>query len=266
MDQPALATLARAPESVAMTYQLRPLSVGEILDGSLALLRRHFALILGIAVVCEGLPTAMDVYMDLAGGTLRHPGLNLLDRVLTAIGSMLVTGATVRIVSEAYLGRTPRLGDALRFAGGRLAAIFGANLLGGLLTFLALIALVIPGVVVACGYSVAAEVAALESGSAGDALRRSWDLTKGFKLKALVLWVVSVSLILLVFLGAGALGGFVAALAGGLDALVTLLAAFVSLLIYPLISCVFTLFYYDLRVRKEGFDLEVLSRQLGLRA
>src|SRR2546425_12905132 len=88
----------------------------------------------------------MDVYMDLAGGTLRHPGLNLLDRVLTAIGSMLVTGATVRIVSEAYLGRTPRLGDALRFAGGRLGAIFGANLLGGLLTFLALIALVIPGV------------------------------------------------------------------------------------------------------------------------
>ena len=149
-------------------------------------------------------------------------------------------------------------------AGGRLGAIFGANLLGGLLTFLALIALVIPGVVVACGYSVAAEVAALESGSAGDALRRSWDLTKGFKLKALVLWVVSVSLILLVFLGAGALGGFVAALAGGLDALVTLLAAFVSLLIYPLISCVFTLFYYDLRVRKEGFDLEVLSRQRQL--
>src|SRR2546422_10747760 len=87
--------------------------------------------------------------------------------------------------------------------------------LGGLLTFLALIALVIPGVVVACGYSVAAEVAALESGSAGGALRRSWGLTKGVKLEALGLWGVSGCLILVVFLGARARGGFRAALAGG---------------------------------------------------
>jgi len=37
----------------------------------------------------------------------------------------------------------------------------------------------------------------------------------------------------------------------------------VSLLIYPVISCVFTVFYYDLRVRKEGFDLEMLSQALS---
>jgi len=30
-----------------------------------------------------------------------------------------------------------------------------------------------------------------------------------------------------------------------------------------LIGCVFTLFYYDLRIRKEGFDLEVLSQSLS---
>ncbi|HYL20849.1 MAG TPA: hypothetical protein VEU74_03735 [Gemmatimonadales bacterium] len=38
-----------------------------------------------------------------------------------------------------------------------------------------------------------------------------------------------------------------------------------TLLMYPVITCVFTLFYCDLRVRKEGFDLEVLSRRLGSR-
>ena len=51
---------------------------------------------------------------------------------------------------------------------------------------------------------------------------------------------------------------------GGLDSVLAVFAACVSLLIYPLISCVFTLFYYDLRVRKEGFDLEMLSHQLEL--
>ncbi len=245
-------------------YQLRPLSIGEILDGALVLLRRHFALVLGIAVVCEGIPTAMDVYIDLTGGGSQNPGLSLLDRLLTLVGSVLVTGATVRVVSEAYLGRTPLFGDAMGFAGSRFGTILGANIMSGFLTVLAILALVIPGIVVACGYSVAAEAAALESGSASEALRRSWDLTKGFKWKALALGVVSIGLILVVYLGAGVLGGIMGEVVGGLDAVLAVLAACVSLLIYPVISCVFTLFYYDLRVRKEGFDLEMLSRQLGL--
>lgn len=245
-------------------YQLRPLSIGEILDGALVLLRRHFALVLGIAVVCEGIPTAMDVYIDLTGGGSQNPGLSLLDRLLTLVGSVLVTGATVRVVSEAYLGRTPLFGDAMGFAGSRFGTILGANIMSGFLTVLATLALVIPGIVVACGYSVAAEAAALESGSASEALRRSWDLTKGFKLKALALGVVSIGLILVVYLGAGVLGGIMGEVVGGLDVVLAVLAACVSLLIYPVISCVFTLFYYDLRVRKEGFDLEMLSRQLGL--
>jgi len=245
-------------------YQLRPLSIGEILDGALVLLRRHFTLVLGIAVVCEGIPTAMDVYIDLTGGGSQNPGLSLLDRLLTLVGSVLVTGATVRVVSEAYLGRTPLFGDAMRFAGSRFGTILGANIMSGFLTVLATLALVIPGIVVACGYSVAAEAAALESGSAGEALRRSWDLTKGFRWKALALGVVSIGLILVVYLGAGVLGGILGAIMGVLDTVLAVFAACVSLLIYPVISCVFTLFYYDLRVRKEGFDLEMLSRQLGL--
>jgi len=220
--------------------------------------------VLGIAVVCEGIPTAMDVYLDLTGGASQDPGLSLLDRVLTLVGSVLVTGATVRVVSEAYLGRTPLFGDAMRFAGGRFGTIFGANFMSGFLTVLATLALVIPGIVVACGYSVAAQAAALEAGSSGEALRRSWALTKGFKWKALALGVVSICLILVVYLGAGVLGGILAGVMGGLDTVLALFAACVSLMIYPVISCVFTLFYYDLRVRKEGFDLEMLSRQLGL--
>ena len=246
------------------TYQLRPLSIGEVLDGALVLLRRHFALVLGITVVCEGIPTAMDVYLDLTGGAAQNPGLSLLDRLLTLVGSVLVTGATVRVVSEAYLGRTPLFGDAMRFASGRFGTIFGANVMSGILTVLATLALIIPGIVVACGYSVAGEAAALESGSSGEALKRSWDLTKGFKWKALALGVVSVGLILVVYLGAGVVGGILGGFVGGLDTVLAVLAACVSLLIYPVLTCVFTLFYYDLRVRKEGFDLEMLSRQLQL--
>jgi len=247
------------------TFELRPLSTGEILDGSLALLRRHFGLLFGIAVACQGVPTALDVYIDLAGGSPAHPALALLDRVLNGIGTLLVTGATVRAVSEAYLGRVPQLNDAVGYAAGKLGVIFGATFASGVVVLLASLALIIPGIVVFCGYSVAGQVAALEPLRAStDALRRSWGLTKGFKGKAFVLWVVSIALILMVVTGVGLVGGLAAGLVGGLEAMVTVVLAVATLLIYPLITCVFTLFYYDLRVRKEGFDLEVLSSQLGI--
>jgi len=247
------------------TFDLRPLSTGEILDGSLALLRRHFGVLFGIALVCQGLPTALDVYIDLAGGTTRQPGLSLLARVLNVIGTLLVTGATVRAVSEAYLGRVPRLSDAIEYGASKLGVIFGATFVSGVVVLLATIAFIIPGIVVFCGYTVVGQVAALETlRSSTEALRRSWDLTKGFKGKAFVLWVVSFALILVVVVGVGFVGGLAAGMVGGLEPAVTVLLSLVALLIYPLITCVCTLFYYDLRVRKEGFDLEVLSGQLGM--
>ena len=50
---------------------------------------------------------------------------------------------------------------------------------------------------------------------------------------------------------------------GGASSLVAvLLGAVIQLLVYPLFYCVLTVAYYDLRVRKEGFDLEVLASTL----
>jgi hypothetical protein len=36
----------------------------------------------------------------------------------------------------------------------------------------------------------------------------------------------------------------------------------VQMFVYPMLYCVLTIAYYDLRVRKEGFDLEVLASSL----
>ncbi len=245
-------------------FELRPLKTGEILDGAITLMRRQFGVLFGIAVVCEGLPAVLDIYIDLTGGSAAQPGLALLERLLNLFGTMLVTGATVSAVSEAYLGRTRGLGDSLRYGLSKLGVIFSASIVSGLLAGLATLALVIPGIVVFCGYSVVAQVAALEPLKSGtDALRRSWMLTKGFKAKAFVLWIVAIVLIAALALGGGLLGGLAAAVNPALEPVSTVLLAILLLLYYPLLTCVFTLFYYDLRVRKEGFDLEVLATQLG---
>ena len=49
-------------------------------------------------------------------------------------------------------------------------------------------------------------------------------------------------------------------LTGGLVTLAV--AGVVQLFLYPLFYCVLTVAYYDLRVRKEGFDLEMLAASL----
>lgn len=42
-----------------------------------------------------------------------------------------------------------------------------------------------------------------------------------------------------------------------------ILGALLIIPIYPLLTVVSTMLYYDLRIRKEGFDLEIMSRELG---
>jgi hypothetical protein len=50
----------------------------------------------------------------------------------------------------------------------------------------------------------------------------------------------------------------------GLDTTFSVGGQLLQLMVYPVVACAFTLFYYDLRVRKEAFDLDHLGRQIGL--
>jgi len=235
------------------TTQLRPLALGEILDASFALLRRHAGVFFGIAIVCQGLPTALSLFVQLGGGPQQHFGLYVLSQVLTFVGYLLVTGASIR--------------DALDFALSKMGRSFSAGFASGILIGLACLLIVIPGIIVACGLAVAVQAAVLEPLPGGtDGVGRSWKLTSGFKWKAFGLYFVVFVLFGLFLLGFGVIAGVAAAILPPLMVPALIGLGLISLFLYPFISCVFTLFYYDLRVRKEAFDLELLSQHLGVAA
>lgn len=249
------------------TMQLRPMAMGEILDASFALLRRHAGVFFGVAIVCQGVPTALSLYVQFSGGARQHFGLYLVSQLLSFIGYLLVTGASIRVVSQAYLGREPSLSDALDFAFGKIGRTLAAGFASGILTGLAAILLIIPGIIVACGLSVAVQAAVLEPLPGGtDGLGRSWALTKGFRWRAFGLYVVVIVLLSLFLIGFGLIAGLAAALVPLLLVPALIGVGLIFLFLYPFTSCVFTLFYYDLRVRKEAFDLELLSQHLGIAA
>jgi hypothetical protein len=250
---------------------LRPLSVGEILDTSFSLYRRHFGALATVSLVCTGLPLVLRLFVEAAGGLFAHLTLAMVYVLSLVVLSLIATGATVFIVSESYLGRPLTAREALRRATPYMGRILIASLLMALVIGLGFLLMVIPGIILGVGLAVAIPAVVLETGqSASGALSRSWELTRGSRWR---IFGLGLTLFVLLYVPVVAISGLVAwlipggAAAGfGPSSTATIVAlaigGVVQLFIYPLFYCVLTVTYYDLRVRKEGFDLELLASSL----
>lgn len=210
--------------------------------------------------------------------------------VLYGAGMLLLTAGSIRVISDSYLGREPQFGDALQFGVGKIVPLFlvglGKTLLlfllailcgvvvaltgaaGGaavLLIFIEVIAAVWLFIYVACGYMVTTPVVVLETlASSFDAFGRSWELTKGARGRVFgLLFVAGLIANVLPAVVLGAVGAMITQLSPSVTFAWTVVAAVLPVVLTPIVPCVLTLAYYDLRVRREGFDLQLLSDQLG---
>jgi hypothetical protein len=112
-------------------------------------------------------------------------------------------------------------------------------------------------------------VVMLEERGGPAAIARAAALTRGSTwevVKALMLvWLVY----LIALVAAAFLSGIVLSLGQSLTALQVasqVVGVLFTVLVYPLISVVQTLLYYDLRIRKEGFDIELMAQRLEMPA
>jgi hypothetical protein len=249
-----------------VSASLRPLSVGEILDVSFTLYRRHFAALGTIAVLCSGIPVLLGLYIEASGGVLYNLPLTLVHYVIFTVLSSIATAATVFVVSESYLGRPLPARDALRRATPLLTRLILCSLLLAIIVGIGFIFFFLPGLVLLCGLLLAFPSLVLEPGSSPTAaLSRSWSLTRGSRWRMFGLLVTMALLLYVPLIGLGAVAAVL--LPGGLlgtdpGTLTLAVVGVVQMLLYPLFYCVLTVAYYDLRVRKEGFDLEVLASTL----
>jgi hypothetical protein len=249
-----------------VSTSLRPLSVGEILDVSFTLYRRHFPTLGTIAVLCSGIPVLLSLYIEASGGVLYNLPLTLLHYVIFTVLSSIATAATVFVVSESYLGRPLAARDALRRATPLLARLIICSLLLAIIVGIGFIFFFIPGIMLLCGLLLAFPTMVLEPGiSPSGALSRSWSLTRGARWRMFGLLVTMALLLYVPLVGLGAVAAVVlpgGALGAAPGTLTLAVVGVVQMLLYPLLYCVLTVAYYDLRVRKEGFDLEVLASTL----
>lgn len=234
---------------------LRPRSATEIIDASFQLLRRHYTQLVAVAVVAL-LPYI--VLVAVTGGTGSASPSALLVILAQYLCAALAEAAVIVGVSQAYLEGSVDIQHALVSTAGRLPTILLAGLLRGLAVLVGMVAFVFPGFYAALRTFAIIPVVVLEEKSAGESFRRSWDLAKGEVWKVfvtlLLAWLIFFVLYLLLAMIAGML-------ASSNERASSLVVAMLLALVYPITGVVTTLLYYDIRVRREGFDLELLARE-----
>ncbi len=311
------------PEPKPGVIPLRPLSVGEILDGAVTTIRSYPRATLGLAAVVvtisqlvqfTGLalfrnrlstsvsnlpetPTFSDV-ADLLSGTAT---VLVVSTVVAALAQLVLTGLVTVVVSKGALGQPCGIGEAWSGAQGQLWRLLGVTLLAALAATAALLVPILPGVaLIASGatalgglllaigvvtgiglsvhlyvsFALASPAVVLERQGVVTSLRRSRTLVKGtwwrilgiLLLSAIIVQVVSGVISVpfsLVTGGASIFGGntgAVSLLSLALGSVGTIISGTIT---WPFAAAVSALLYIDVRMRREGLDIE-LARAAGL--
>lgn len=282
---------APAPAPRPGVIPLRPLAVGEIVDGAIKAVRRYPALMLGASVIVVALSQVLTLVATrslLQGmGDMVSSGdpTALLNRMgsisgnyaitiaVTSLAQMLLTGFLTVVVGQAVLGRPISFGEAWSRLRPRLLPLLGLTILYGLLVLAGAILLIVPGVWLGVLYGLATPALVLESRPIGAAFRRSRELVRGlwwrtfgvFLLGSLIATITS-GIIALPFSLTGSLLTFSS---GSIIPSTTVLlldaigGTVGGTITYPFAAAVGVLLYFDQRMRREGLDIE-LARQAGV--
>jgi len=296
--------------------ELRPLSLGELLDRAFALYRRNFWLFFGIMVIPSCLILPFQFYFLRAWGSPFPWGRATEQKHLSPYAFafllviwlvyLIVHGATTYGVSEVYFGRRSSIRGAYGRIRGRTWSLIGLFINVGIrvtsLMILMLIASVVVAVVVmivvggnggapgtfvmivifgivllgmglavwlSLRYAIAVPAMLLEDTEGLAAIRRSVQLSRGRRGPLFMAFLLTA-----VFSYAGVLifqGPFYVAMAmmritnelpNWMALCLSVSGSIGGAVTGPLMMIVLVLWYYDLRIRKEGFDLQVLMTSL----
>ncbi|MFZ0739019.1 MAG: hypothetical protein WCA98_19225 [Candidatus Acidiferrales bacterium] len=275
---------------------LRPLSLGEILDRTFTLYRGYFVLFMAISVVPRILVLILNLAQLLvifpggfrlpttqrtpgavvppvfatAGGIATYLGFIFVIAIVAMAAVLISQGATVIAVSELYLGRTISISESFRRVFRDFWTLAGVVTLNFLAVMAGFLLLIVPGIYVLCRLALSVPAALLENLPPRNSLERSWALTGGYAGR--------VFLILLLYFALSAAAGALFAVPFEIlmfasaknphmmliSMILMQVGSFVgTVLVTPVLTIASAILYYDLRVRKEAFDLQLMMNPLS---
>jgi hypothetical protein len=227
-------------------------SAGTVLSRGFSVWIGNLPLFCGVSLLCY-LPLLLIPTPDptnLTSVALRVFVAMALQSIIRAV----VSGMVVRGVFEQLRGNRASLGDSVQVAIRGLWRILGTTFGASIIITLFSILLVVPGLMKACSYYVAIPVAVVEGTGVSESLSRSRKLAEGYRWHIFGIFLVSV---ILAMAFGGAAGVVFKGTSGPLQ---TLLVSVIPSGIVGSLAAVFSgVAYYQLRVAKEGIDIEQLA-------
>lgn len=227
--------------------------LGEMIDRTIKLYQGNFAVLAGVVAIIM-VPWTLLVYVLSQSESVLSGMLVFAGGV--AIGPF-VAGAVAWAAAEVYLGEQPTVSETYRYIGRRIWPVVGVSLLTALVLILGFLALIIPGLILTARLFAATIAVVIEDRGVTDGMRRSSDLVKGSTGRVLGYLIV---MGLIVGIGSMILGGL--SFLFDSEAADLVLDLISSVVLTPLNAVFGVLLYFDLRIRKEAFDLEVMAREL----
>jgi uncharacterized membrane protein len=262
-----------------MSAALRPLNTGELLDRTFSLYRNHYALFLGIVALPHLVLLAFQLsgvaIIPISKGDMSTALITGLWGLGTIVVSFLVNAAsqaaTIIAVSHVHLGRSASVMDSFSRVKSKIFGVLGLTFLMGLGIGFGFLLLIVPGILLTVRWSLSVPAKVLEDLPASDAMSRSSQLTEGNRWRIFIVWLLFFALSIAVAMllqwpitfGTLFLVQHMGSTGPILIQIASILAGFVSqCLVAPLMTIAFSLIYYDERVRKEAFDLQLMMTTL----
>jgi hypothetical protein len=248
------------------------MTTGALLDRAFRLYTSNFSLMLGItAAAYVPFYLIMLAIESSFSGNLHAQGVDLATLLFqiafivlwASIAFPIAGGAATYAISERYLGNNVTIGESLRLALIRFWTLSVAQIIATIRVMFGFLLFVVPGILWMLSYSLAVPVILVENQKATTSLRRSRDLVKGHRGKVFCVMLIINLLQVIPIMGVNMISGMIFnTQTGGGAVLNSAIINLASIFLTPLAIVATILLYYDMRIRKEGFDLEMLSRAI----
>jgi hypothetical protein len=235
---------------------LRPRSATELVDATFQVFRRAPVqfIVAAALVYVPWLVIQLTFRLEITGD--RIPGLDVLVANLIAGALVYVLlGAVITLIArDVYFDRPPDVAEAFRTIGRRIFPLFAVSLCVLVMLFVGLILLLLPALYPLARFFAARQVVLLEQAGFGTALSRASALSAGLKWHILGTLALAGLLSFAVSFGASLVANMIPS-----HILMRTVATMVAVCVQPFFAIAETLLYYDLRIRKEAFDIEYLA-------
>jgi hypothetical protein len=235
---------------------LRPRSATELVDAAFQVFRRAPVqfIVTGAVVYVPWLVIQLAFNLGIQRDTI--PGLDILSANLIAalIIYVILGGAIAIIARDVYLERTLDVAAAYKIVAARFVSLLVASLTVMVMLTIGLLLLFFPVLYPLSKFFCVRQAVVLEGLGPLRALRRSSALSAGVKWHIIGTLLLGGVLTIVISIGAGLAVGLVQS-----NIVQRVVETLVGVCVRPFFSIVETLLYYDVRIRKEAFDIEYMA-------